>query len=319
MEAQQVAEAQRRVAAESARLQQDGQRASADAMRRLAAEKDTLADRVDELQRAAQQLANAGGRAPDTSGRASAAREAAGQLQREQVGQRMRAGANAMRGAAAAGGQSAEQTARREADADRQLARTLDRVADTLGGADQADARQLAERLDQTAGIRERLNRLEQQIREAEARQRSSEAARTQPGQDGRQGREGRGGTTGSGQAGELERLREQYARELQRARETLGRLTAEQQRGGGGSTPEHHEFSRSAPGTESFKQDFSRWASLRKDIDLALERYEAAASERLARKDAGGRLSAGGSDRVPEAYRRPIARYYESLAKVKK
>ena len=41
------------------------------------------------------------------------------------------------------------------------------------------------------------------------------------------------------------------------------------EQRDGGGSTPEQHEWSRSAPGNEAFKQDFDRWESLRKDVDL--------------------------------------------------
>ena len=84
-------------------------------------------------------------------------------------------------------------------------------------------------------------------------------------------------------------------------------------------ATPEEQEFSRSAPGTEAFKQDRSGWESLRKDVDLALEKHEAAISDRLAGRQAQDRLSAGGSERVPESYRSVIARYYESLARVKK
>ena len=83
--------------------------------------------------------------------------------------------------------------------------------------------------------------------------------------------------------------------------------------------TPEQHECSLSAPGTEAFKQDFTKWESLRKDLDLALERYDAAVSQRLAKRLAEDRLSAGGSDRVPDDYARLIARYYESLARTKK
>ena len=83
-------------------------------------------------------------------------------------------------------------------------------------------------------------------------------------------------------------------------------------------STPETHEFSRSAPGTETFKQDYSGWQTLRRDIDLALERYEVSVSSRL-RSAAADRLAAGGSDRVPDAYRQSVARYYQSLAKLKK
>ena len=92
--------------------------------------------------------------------------------------------------------------------------------------------------------------------------------------------------------------------------------MAGEQRSGTGNSTPERHEFSRSAPGTEAFKQDFDGWQSLRKEIDLALEKYEAAAFTRLARRAAEDRLSAGGSDRVPDAYKKLIAKYYESLAK---
>jgi hypothetical protein len=157
--------------------------------------------------------------------------------------------------------------------------------------------------------MRERLNELEQQLRDAEARQK---------GQTGPEGREGRRGSTGSGKGGDVQKLREQYSRELQRTRETLGRLQGEQRSGYNMSTPETHEYSRSAPGTEAFKQDYSGWQTLRRDIDLALERYEAAVSSRLDRSAAADRLAAGGSDRVPDAYRRSIARYYQSLARLK-
>ena len=85
------------------------------------------------------------------------------------------------------------------------------------------------------------------------------------------------------------------------------------------GTTPEEHEWSRSAPGNESFKQDFGGWESLRKDVDLALEQYETAVSGRLAKKLAGDRLSAGGSERAPDEYRRLIAKYYELLARTRK
>jgi hypothetical protein len=168
--------------------------------------------------------------------------------------------------------------------------------------------------------MRERLNTLEQQVRDAESRARDQGRGRqTQAGSDGRQGREGRLGSTGSGQPGDLQRLRDEYARELQRTRESLGRLQGEQRSGQNMSTPETHEFSRSAPGTEAFKQDYSRWETLRRDIDLAMEQYEASISRRLARGGAADRLDAGGSDRVPDAYRQSIARYYQSLAKLKK
>ena len=59
--------------------------------------------------------------------------------------------------------------------------------------------------------------------------------------------------------------------------------MGAEATSGSGGETPEREEFSRAAPGTEAFKQDRSDWASLRKDIDLALDQY------RSSRVDEGG------------------------------
>jgi hypothetical protein len=114
-----------------------------------------------------------------------------------------------------------------------------------------------------------------------------------------------------------VQRAREEYLRELQRSREALGRMRAEQ-RGGGGATPEQHEFSRSAPGNEAFKQDFSNWESLRKDVDLALEQFEASASARLGPRNTD-RLSAGGSERIPDAYRPMVSRYFEAIAKVKR
>jgi hypothetical protein len=85
-----------------------------------------------------------------------------------------------------------------------------------------------------------------------------------------------------------------------------------------GTSTPEDQEFSRSAPGTEAFKQDRTGWESLRKNLDLALEKYEASVSDRLSRSRSDQRFSAGGSDRVPDAYGQLIAKYFESLARKK-
>jgi hypothetical protein len=41
--------------------------------------------------------------------------------------------------------------------------------------------------------------------------------------------------------------------------------------------------------------------------------------SRRLAKALGEDRLNAGGSDRVPEQYRQLVAKYYESLARVKK
>jgi hypothetical protein len=288
LEAQQIAEAQRRIADEAARLDRGDPAATADARRRLADEKERLADRVDELQRSARQLAQDGAPSADQAGAKDAARE----LERQQIGRRMRESAGEIRSAAPSGASAAKE---------HQIAQALDKVVEKFGGAATAEARRLSEQLNETREMRDRLNRLEQQVRDAES------------GDRGARGRTGRGQQP----SGDLQRLRDQYARELERARQALGRLGEAPPRDGrGGATPERHEFSRSAPGTEAFKQDRAAWDSLRKEIDSALERYEAAVSDRLARKAAEDRLSAGGSDRVPESYRQRIARYYQSLAK---
>jgi hypothetical protein len=310
LEAQQVADGQRRIASEMSRLEKDGQEANADALRRLAAEKDKLAGRVDQVQRSARQLER------ETPGAAGAPfRDAAQQLQGQQIGERMRSTAKQMRDQAAAGPAGQKPSGSR-AQNEQQLSRALDSVVDALAG--NAEARRLTDELDRSREMRDRLNRLEQQVREAEKKagsgrntQRDAAPPRGRDGQGGRQAGEGQGSE-------QLQRARDEYARELQRSSETLGRLQSQPQNGLGGSTPEHHEYSRSAPGHESFKQDFGGWDKLRKDVDVRLERYESAVAARLARTLAEDRLSAGGSERVPDAYRESVSRYFESLAKGK-
>ena len=137
-------------------------------------------------------------------------------------------------------------------------------------------------------------------------------------GQTSRAGRGQTSGARGGNPAdGELQRLRDAYQRELQNAQEALGRLGAgDYRRGDAGATPEQQEFSHSAPGTQAFKQDRSEWDSLRKNLDQALEKYEARVSSRLSRSRTDDRFSSGGSDRVPDVYRQIIARYFESVAK---
>ena len=320
LEAQQVADAQRRIAAEAERLEQAKGEAASDARRRLAGEKEQLAERVDDLQRRAEQLAKEETRTPG----GTSVKEAAAELTRQQLGKRMRETAQQMRAQAdEKGGQGDEKPSSSGAqpkDAEQQIARALDRVVEKLGGASGAEAKRLADELERTRGLRDTLNELERKIRQAEARQQNGAQPSPEQGQQNRapqpQGGRSGGRTGGNADARELERLRNEYARQLQRAQQTLGQMAGEQRGGNGMSTPERHEFSRSAPGTEAFKQDFAGWESLRKEIDLALEKYEAAASARLTRKTAADRLNAGGSDRVPDAYKKLIAKYYESLAK---
>jgi uncharacterized protein DUF4175 len=302
LEAQQIAQEQHRIATEAGRLGRNNSAAVTDARKRLADEKDTLASRVDDLARSAQQLSRETS-APEGKGLENSART----LQRDRIADRMRGGARQLR----------EGQGTISAPAEEDLARSLDQVARGLGAAESP----LSSQLEETRAIRDGLQRAEQQLRDAEARARGSSAAGGPSSSESSRAANGRQGTSASADAArEVDRLRHEYQRELQRAEDALRRLN-----GGGasgslaGSTPEQQEFSRSAPGTEAFKQDRSGWESLRKNLDTELERYESSLSDRLARAKSDERFSAGGSDRVPDAYSELIARYFESLAKKKK
>lgn len=349
LEAHQIAEAQRRVASEAGRLDAGAPAAAADALRRLAGEKERLADRVDALQQRADALASSGkgdetgrrpGRSADGADAAAAAAGAARQLRDQEVGEQMRAAAGRMRAAAGQGGAASPASGGAQAgeaatvssdpvdpDAERRLAEALDGVARTLGNRDGSEASRLAAQLEESRALRDRLDTLERQIKEAESGGRD--------GRGGTAGRAGADGQRGDGQAGNgqggtgqggngrpgadgLARLQRQYAETLQRARE-LGAASGGATGGRGGATPEEHQWSTSAPGNESFKQDFAAWDALRRDVDLALERYEAGLSARIVKSRAADRLSAGGSTRPPDAYDAAIARYYESLARPRK
>jgi hypothetical protein len=300
LEAQQVADAQRRVANEAARLDREGGGA-ADARRRLANEKEQLADRIDALQQAGDRQA------------AAAGRDAARALREQQLGDRMRAGAKALR----------DQQSGKVAPREQQLADALDRLSRTLNAADaggaKGDSQKLADQLDQVREARDRLARLEKQIKDARDQ---AEAGRgSQPGragQSGPEGQRGQRGARGDGQGGgDIARLQDEYNKELQRTRELMDRLRLDTPESGGRMTsPEQHEWSGSAPGTEAFKQDYAAWQSLSSDVAKVLERYEASVAGRLANALVKDRLRAGGSERVPDAYQKRVSRYFESLAK---
>jgi hypothetical protein len=309
LEAQQIADAQRRIASEAQQLDREGGGTS-DAKRRLAGEKEQLADRVARLQDSAKRVA-ADPRNPSAD--RTTVSGAAADLDRGQLADKMRAGARRMRDGDALPSRGGHTGL---APGERQIADALDRVARRMNGADAGGAKgeteRLANELDQLRDARDRLTRLERQMKEAGA---------AQSGRDGRSNADGRRGQNGSqaggNGSGELDRLQQEYARELQRTRDLMNGL----QRGAPDSgrnlsTPEEHEWSRSAPGTEAWKQDYSKWDSLGTDVKQALERYESSAADRLSRALVADRLRAGGSDRVPDAYESRIAKYFELLAK---
>jgi hypothetical protein len=310
LDAQQAADAQRRITSEARRLDQQGG-GTADARRRLAGEKEELADRVDALRDAARRL----GADPKTAASdRTAVSEAAKEIDRQQLSNRMRAAARQMR--------EIDKPAP-TAETEQQLADSLARVAKQFNAADAGGAKgeneRLADQLDQVRDARERLARLEKQIKDREAEAaRPSGSRGGRAGTSGPDGRTGQRGSQGDGQgSSDLNRLRDQYARELKQTRDLLDHLQrGTPDSGRNMSTPEEHEWSRSAPGTEAWKQDYAKWEALSQDVKQALERYESSTADRLSRALTADRLHAGGSDRVPDAYQKRIAKYFESLAK---
>jgi hypothetical protein len=70
-----------------------------------------------------------------------------------------------------------------------------------------------------------------------------------------------------------------------------------------------------SAPGTEAFKQDFSRWESLKTNLLIALEDVETKLSGELRAQENKERLNVGGHEAVSDEYRDLVDKYYRALA----
>ena len=115
----------------------------------------------------------------------------------------------------------------------------------------------------------------------------------------------GQGGGQGGGRDGgtsEIQRLQAEYDSALRQTRQLMDGMSRQGngQQTGAMATPEGHEFSRSAPGTEAFKQDYAKWESLSRNVNNALETMEASLAQRLSERAARDRVNAGGDDRVP-------------------
>ena len=164
---------------------------------------------------------------------------------------------------------------------------------------------------------RDRLARLEEQIEAGERDAGERTAGRSRGAADGRAATTAGESASAATQPGDLQRLQQEYNKELQRTRDMVDRASARRpESSAGGSTPEQHEWSRSAPGTEALKQDYAHGTACGRTLTRALERYEAGVADRLSRALTADRLRAGGSDRVPDEYQRRIAKYFEALAK---
>jgi hypothetical protein len=339
LEARQLAERQRELAEQAAA----GGRASTadDARRRIAGDQDRLADRLKRLEEQVKGVAASG---ESTEPRArQAVGDAARQLEQDRLETRMRESANALR-AAGKDPSAAERAAARAASTGRQLARSMDRVADRLGeasGSKTADERKLSDQLARTRELKEDMNELQRRIQRLgrdvqggtpepadgnpnSAQERGGQRSRSDPAGAGggvRSGQEAAnpspGGQPGAGDGAtrELQQLQQQYAERMREADRLRRELGGALQAGRHGTTPEGQEMVGSAPGTEAFKQDFSRWELLHKDVTLGLERLEASLSQALLERAARDRLKAGGADRAPDEYERAVDAYFRSLA----
>ena len=298
LEAQELAETQGRVAREAAQLEPSA--ASGDARGRLADEQERMAERVDTLEQRAADLAR-----DDADAATREALEAAAEtLDDERVAERLQESAEAFRNAFTSNEGSPETERQRMTEAERELADTLARAAERLAeapGGVSADARRLSAELAEAQDLKERLSEI---ARPLEALGQSDAEPAPEPGD-------------GAEASGELAELAEAYAEELRRAEELLDGLRREnpaltRSLAAAGSG---WRDTRSAPGTEAFKQDFARWDDLRREVGVALERYASSRARLLSAEELEGRLSAGGDHRVPDAYRSLVEAYYEALA----
>jgi hypothetical protein len=356
MEARTLADAERQLASELGRLS-EGESAG-DALRRLAGEQEALAGRTGRLQdrMKGQVPAAASGRSQQTGPSADPMPEAAQELERQQL--RMRQSAEQMRAAAGQAGKpdvpktpdTARAGSRRagggvdpraEAAAGQEIARALDKVADTLASADtakDADSRRLLDQLAHAQELRDQLDNLGRRLQQmGEQGGRSSSSTQgggqkgssssdqkgtgeEQSGQGAQSGR--RRATGGAGSAEEVSNLRNEYSRQLRETQNLIDQMRRETpglSRGDTGFTFEGQgDMTLSAPGTEGFKQDFARWEELRRQATQALENVQLSLSKQLEAQEAKDRLASGVDDKAPAEYQKRVDEYFKALANEK-
>jgi hypothetical protein len=123
----------------------------------------------------------------------------------------------------------------------------------------------------------------------------------------------------GRGDSRERTRLQQEAAQQLQQTRDLIEQLRREDPAltsGGPGFTYEGQGMTFSAPGTEAFKQDLSRWESLRDQATRALDRVAANVSQRLGQKNpTASRAASGLDDKPPASYRAQVDAYFKAIA----
>jgi hypothetical protein len=286
--------------------------------------------------------AGAGGDKADAKAVQQAAADAAREIERQRLGERMQQSADSLR----SGGAS-----KNSADAQQEIARELDRLADRLASAGKAgddESRKLTGQLARAREQRDRLEELGRQLQQldqqgsqangasrgapsgqsAQGASRGAPSGQTAPGSSSAQASGASSGKPGEGQNGargsspDLGRLREDINRQMAEVRELMDQLSRDegrQERGGRGITFEGQGMTLSAPGTESWKQDFAKWQELKRQATSALDTAETTLSKKLDEKASKDRLAAGVDDKAPAAYQEQVNSYFKALAAKKK
>jgi hypothetical protein len=313
LEARQLADEQRRLGSDL-RAEATGD-ALKDAMRRLAAEQDRLADRAQEL---ADDLTRQGGRKQSPTDGSESARdlqraagEAAREIDRQRIVERMTESAERLREAGATGGETPSAGERASAArTQEEVARSLERLADQLAAATGPGDPESRKLTDQLARAQELRTRMETATQELERLDQEARAG-------GDPANQGPAGEAGAGPS--LEKVREDLRQQLQETRALLEQIRREDPEftpgAGSGATFEGQNMVFSAPGTEAFKQDFERWETLRTQTTEALERAGLSVSARLHARESRDRLAAGVDDRVPPEYQDYVDSYFKALA----
>ena len=184
-----------------------------------------------------------------------------------------------------------------------EITEALNRVTEGIGAASHlgnADAERFSEQLAQSSDLRDRLAPIERQIEALSG----SELTSNNP---------------GANEVPSLTDLFGEYDRALHATQDLLDELrrdnSALDQRL---ANQVENRRSVSAPGTEAFKQDYSQWEALRRDVELALERFDARRSDYLAKEEMSDSVNAGADDRMPEEYRDLVDTYFRSLVSQK-
>jgi hypothetical protein len=350
LEARQLADAQRQAASELARTAPGD--ASRDTVRRLAGDEERLASRARKLADALRQVGSAsrdprarpGGQdAEKADARAqAAASEAAKEMERQKLADRMQQSADALgqatsdprgRRGSTAPSDPMEQ-ARGQVGAQQDLARAFEKLADGLAagtGSQDAESKKLSDQLARTQALRDQLEATGRDLESMKNGQnggRGQAAGGNDSGGSGRSpgssGKPGQGSQGGAGSGSDLTRMREEYARQLQETKDLVDQMRRDDPsfaRGGGAgfTFEEATRTSVTAPGTEAFKQDFAKWEALRRQATQALENIQASLSKKLQAKQSKDRLAAGTDDKAPPQYKDQVDSYFKAIASKKK